>query len=1042
MALAGKIGAVSLSTAADRTSVVLESDKRIRFTVFILRNPDRVILELENTTLDAALSDLAARIGADHPHLKLIRIGPSPSAAGTVHLEFPLKAESEVETHSFQPGPGHGHRLVLEITPQRPGRAPDTSPTPLPQLQPQAQQPAPLAQVPAAPPGETPLTPGKPPAATLARPPAPRIATASNEPVLTLLEVQLDGQMLAEAITTYQHGDETLLPLGELARLLTLALQTQPEQGTASGFVLKESQTFNLNVAQARVTLAEQSQLFDPALVRLETDDIYVASSLLARWLPLDLSVEKSTLTLRVHPRERLPLQDRLERERLGEQTQARGTGRLDPNYPRHATPYRLLGVPFINQTLGVVLSRNDGKRQTSANYTAYLIGDALGMEAALYVATSVQKPSPDLRFTLARHDPDAGLLGPLRARSVVFGSAVALPSVPNVATSGRPGEGLGMLLSNRPINQPTSFDRHTLRGDLPPGWDVELFYNDALVGFQQAGADGRYSFDEQPLTYGANEFRLVFHGPLGQQRVERYSFLQEQSSTPPGAFHYNLAQYRDSGQTRSLAQFEWGVNKYLTATGGRMHLPSLAVGTDDGGQMYTNVGLRLFLHGYIVSSDFFKSPDGGRLNETGLKTRIGGVAVSYSRTQSSGFSSEVLAPSGDPLKTRNKVRFDGAIRTPFRSRLPITLEVQRDQLESGISQLAVNGRVAAHVRQMSVSNQMTWQRRGGDSAASGTFQLSHRNGDTGLVGQLGYSVRPHAQIETVALSGNKRLGASYLINLSLARSIANKETVATAGLNKSLGKYGLGLNASYSSSGAFSAALQLFIAMSREPRLAQWRFGALPNADSGAASARVFMDDNFNGIMDGAEEPIANVALTVNGSRAPVRTDAAGIAWLDRLPTRQSVDIAVDTQTLEDPSWVPQRKGARLVPRPGNVAILDFPISMTSEIDGTVYLVEGKNRRGMGNVTIELLDANKVVVGTINSSSDGFYIIPAVDQGSYQVRVSPRQIVQFGLIDPGMRAVTIKPDGKYINGVDFLLMKTPDAGKSGSVSESLHEKK
>jgi hypothetical protein len=160
----------------------------------------------------------------------------------------------------------------------------------------------------------------------------------------------------------------------------------------------------------------------------------------------------------------------------------------------------------------------------------------------------------------------------------MVLGRLQQVPSVANIAGRSPTGKGYALTLSNRPITQPTSFDRHTLRGDLPPGWDVELYFNESLVGFQTSRADGRYSFDDQPLAYGLNEFRLVFHGPLGQQRVEKQSFLLEQSSTPPGAFYYNLAQHQDSvGQPRSVAQFEWGMNKYLTGTGGFVRLPTLA---------------------------------------------------------------------------------------------------------------------------------------------------------------------------------------------------------------------------------------------------------------------------------------------------------------------------------------------------------------------------------------------------------------------------------------------------------------------------------
>ncbi|MBK5205695.1 MAG: AMIN domain-containing protein [Polaromonas sp.] len=1027
-ALAGiPISAASLERAEGRTRIVIESKAEIRFSLFIWQNPERVVLELEGVALNPVLAGLADQIAADHPYMKPMQIRPSPSGAEAVQLEFGLKAEAEPSIRALKPEAGHGYRLVLDIVPLA-AAAPSSS-ADMPQLpQPLAATASPaasLAALPVSPAGgQLPLRRG-------------------DDPNLVLLEVQLDGNVLAEAITTYQIGRETFLPLGEVARLLTLAIRAQPEQGTAEGFVLSEARSFSLNVAQARITLADQTQGFDPALVRLQSDDIYVASTLLSRWLPLDLEVNLSSLTLRVQPRERLPLQERLERERLGARAGARTAGYEAPGYPRQDMSYRLLGVPFIDQTLGLGLRTGNGSRQTSANYTAYLTGDLLGMESAFFVSSTKDNPTPDVRFTLARHDPDAGLLGPLHASSLMFGSGVSLPSVANIASSSPTGKGYGLSLSNRPMTQPTSFDRHTLRGDLPPGWDVELYFNEALVGFQTSRADGRYSFDDQPLAYGPNEFRLVFHGPLGQQRVERQSFLLDQSSTPPGAFYYNLAQHQDSaGLSRSVAQFEWGLNKSLTATGGLVRLPGLAGSNSADGQLYTNLGLRSFWQSFIVSSDFFSSPHGGWLNESGLKTRVGSVALSYSHTQLHDFSSELFLPSVDPLRTRDKVRLDGAIAAGFLPRLPLTLELQREQFQSGSTNLALTGRVAAYVNRTSVANQLTLQTSGGNTSASGALQLSRRVGDIGLSGQLGYSLKPQAKLETVALAGDKRLGEAYLLNLGLVRSVSGHETLYTAGLNKSLGRYGLGLSTSYSSSGVFAVGLQLFIAMGREPRQAQWRFDALPKADGGAASVRVFLDDNGNGVMDPGEEPIENVAMTVNGSRAPVRTDAAGIAWLDRLPIRQQVDIAVDTQTLEDPYWVPQRKGVRLVPRPGRVAELDFPVILTSEIDGTVYLVEKTARRGMGDVVIELLDLDRRVVSSIKSSSDGYYIVPAVAQGRYHLRIAPEQLKQFDLIDPGEREIAILPDGKFINGVDFLLRRNLAGTVSGLPREASHEKK
>jgi hypothetical protein len=107
------------------------------------------------------------------------------------------------------------------------------------------------------------------------------------------------------------------------------------------------------------------------------------------------------------------------------------------------------------------------------------------------------------------------------------------------------------------------------------------------------------------------------------------------------------------------------------------------------------------------------------------------------------------------------------------------------------------------------------------------------------------------------------------------------------------------------------------------------------------------------------------------------------------------------------------------------------------------VYLVESNNtRRGIGDVVIELLDSNRRVITTIKTSSDGYYIVPAIPQGRYHVQVSMEQLRRFGLVDPGVREINILPDGKFINGVDFLLRKMPAGAVSGLPREEHHEKK
>ncbi len=858
------------------------------------------------------------------------------------------------------------------------------------------------------------------PAALPAFQPVTAAPVQANEANLVLLEVRLGSQVLSDAVTAYEIGRDVYLPLGDMARLLTLAIRVTPGEGRASGYILAEQRNFSLDVQGQALDIAGRREAFDPAQVRLEGGEIYVASRLLARWLPVDLDVDMSSLALKVRPREQLPLQARLARRERGSLPGTPG-GYIDPGYPRLATPYRLADVPFIDQTLGFAFDKRGGRRQGDAFYTGYLTTDLLGMEAALYASRNRLDPSSGVRLTLGRNDPDGGLLGPLGARSALFGS-VPVPGVANVSMSSATGNGIA--LSNRPLDQPTSFDRHTLQGDLPPGWDVELYYNEALVGVRQSRADGKYSFPDQPLVYGPNEFRLVFHGPLGQSRVERQSFLLEQSALRRGALFYDLAAHRDqAGRKRALAQFEWGMSEHLNVTAGWQRVPLYGAA-----RRYANLGLRGYYQSLILTADALKADDGGRLAQLGLKTRIGNAALTASRARLDGFTSEFFAPTSDPVRTRDELRAEGVLALGEANFLPLSLQLRRDVLLSGVENREAQGRLSAYRDGTALSNSLRWQSLGGARRSDGMLQVSRRVAGIGLTGQLQYTLAPETSLGSAAVSADWYLLDGYLFNLGLARMFQDREVRATGSLNQSLGSFGFGVSGFYSTRHAYGVGLQLFMAMGLEPRSRRLLTEAQPMANMGAASLRVFLDKNLNGEMDAGEEGVQGAGFTVNGAHYGVRTDAGGVAWLGRLPPSQHTDIGIDLNTLEDPQWQPRVKGVRIVPRPGKVSQVDFAVGITGEVDGTTYLFAKGARRPVGDLQLELVDAARKVVATVASAADGYYVVTGIFPGEYFLRVEPGQLKRLGLQDTGMHIITIGRDGTVLNGRDLDVRGPDDA--------------
>ena len=877
-------------------------------------------------------------------------------------------------------------------------------------------------------------------------PGAPARVQRGAEANLLVLEVRLEGHVLSDSFVAYQEGSAVLLPLGELSRLLTLGITVDAQSGTATGFVIREDRAFALNVGESLVSVNGREKSFEPHLASVIGDEIYVSSRLLAHWLPVNLPFDLARLQLEVKPRERLPLQERLEREDAGSRLRAAADDRRDLGYPRQVTPYAMAGMPFIDQTFGAEMLSSRASRESHLAYTGYLTGDLLGMEGSVYLSTrrstasagtltlqdktasrdvSVTEPLPstaDLRVTLARHDPDGALLGPLRARSFAIGSII-VPSVPNVML-GSP-QGNGLMVSNRPLDQPTSFDRHTFRGNLPPGWDVTLYYNDALVAYQTARPDGQYAFEDLPLSFGPNEFRLVFNGPLGQVRVERQSFLLDQSLIAPGQTFYSIAEHRDEhGGVRSVLLADYGLTRSLSANAALVRKPLFG---SDQERSYAQIGLRAYLDAMILSAQLTEEPGRGALAELAMKTRVRGYAIDLIHLQRQGrFDSDVLADASNGLRYRDTVRANGTLRSDSLPPLTLAFEASREALAAGGQRFDVAARVSAIVRGTALSNSFAWLQDVHDTSAFGTLQISRRMFDVGLSALVGYSLRPATRIESISITADRSLGDAYRLIAGVQRTVSSPLTTASVGLTKNLGSFGLGLNGSYSSKHEVAIGVQLFVAMGREPRTGAWSVDAQPLAGTGAISARAFVDKNMNGVRDPDEELVANAGFILNGGgRHPSRTDADGTAFIGRLAPGQYTDVALDPSTLEDPQWKPMTPGVRVLPRPGVVEVLEFPVVATSEIDGTVFLVGRSQRRGIGAARIELVDEQGSIVATTQSSSDGYYLLHQVLPGRYSLRIAPEQAEKLGLEGALARALTVPVDGDFINGQDFELKPT-----------------
>jgi N-acetylmuramoyl-L-alanine amidase len=113
---AGILG-VRVWPAQDYTRVTLEHDQPIRFSHLLVKDPARLVVDLEGVEFNTVLQSLPGKIAETDPYIKLIRAGRNKP--GVVRLVIELKGEIKPQVFTLKPIGEYGHRLVLDLYPAR-----------------------------------------------------------------------------------------------------------------------------------------------------------------------------------------------------------------------------------------------------------------------------------------------------------------------------------------------------------------------------------------------------------------------------------------------------------------------------------------------------------------------------------------------------------------------------------------------------------------------------------------------------------------------------------------------------------------------------------------------------------------------------------------------------------------------------------------------------------------------------------------------------------------------------------------------------------
>jgi hypothetical protein len=817
-----------------------------------------------------------------------------------------------------------------------------------------------------------------------------------------LFDVRLGKYQLGDGVRGYQTPTGACVDMADTIMALDLAIRLDKKLRRATGWAFEERHTLTIDREAATVQIMNKTS-------KLAVDDIVdtpegwcVNAEKLGGWLGVKLTADTGSAILFLKSETKLPVEMALERRDRA--SSARPTETFDLRSMKQANvPFGGVRMPSIDAVISLGGLRQKGSSQRyTARYELYAAGE-VGPVAYDARLSSTNKGIPQsLRVRAYRTDPHGELLGPLQATHFELGD-VGGTSSPLVAQS---SVGRGAMVTNRPIERPDSFARTDFRGELPSGWDAELYRNGQLLAVVTDKGNGRYEFLDIPLLYGQNRFETVLYGPQGQIRREERVVPVGADSIPPKQTWYwagiNQIGHDLVGLSGGARLFNegWrgtvGVERGLNAKTSVSAYGHSLILLDGMRRNYLEAALRRAIGPTLTEFSFSSDLGGGMAARGQMLAAFGSTFVSAEAMKAwGGFQSDRVSRNvtGD-----YHVSVDQTMRVG-KLTLPLHGEARYTTRSTGNTSLDAIFRTSANIGRISVTGELDWRHNGSSQGPPPPDELSAsmianaRIGRIRLRGEGRFRLKPDARFDSLALvaewnarkrEDNGKGGAAWRAEFGYTPS----DNRARLGLGyiRTFRKFTLSATAEAASDGSFAGGLNLAFSLGPDPQHGGMRVTSAPLASAGQVIALVYRDLNGNGRRDEDEPGEKDVQLAAG--RVPIEgiTDSAGQVLVDGLSPYRPILVGVDASSLPDPLVQPAGPGIVVTPRPGIAARIELPLSATGEVDGTLVRAGGS---GIEGVDLELVDVEGHVVGRTQSDFDGFFLFEAVPYGQFSVRIA-----------------------------------------------------
>ena len=794
--------------------------------------------------------------------------------------------------------------------------------------------------------------------------------------VEAVIQLNIDNGPSA-VVPALEYNSTLLLPLHRFFDLAEIHVDTIALHDSAVA-VLEPGHVLLRFIPGARVLMrGADSVPYDTADVAWSDGDLFVSTGLLDRLLGVNTSVEWANLSAIVGQSAGLPVVQRTRRERRHQLVYqpALAAQVLDVRLPQ-----RVVDGAVFTWTATAATSGPTNQLSLNFGFGTGLLGGSAELRPQLWSDHGVSSAQLQASWTRAWS-------GSYWIRQARLG---------DVPTNGlRSMLVQGAVITNAPFIRSAQFDIEPIIGNVPAGWEAELYNNGRLLGYADATAVGAFLVPLQ-LRYGENPFNLVLYGPSGETVQQKRTIRVPDSRLPDGQFEYALAAGRcqyDPCNGLMSADFRYGLSSHITVQGG-----SDAYFQGQRGTLWqpyavvsaapiTALGLtgEAVVNGHLRASADYSPSEDLRANATITRFAPAGALFSGAGSQTSesdgslfwrpGWMHGALFLTGTGLVSNSpglRQLVERISATTQVGQIRYSLGFLYNTLYRGAAGDSAGFAIDASADAV-LLGPWKWLRT---STVQGQLAVEPAHGLTALRASIGRRISELLRLD--AAVGWFRAGG-----LTLELGLTTATRGPQAGTRSRLSQTG-------SQELTFSSG-----SVAWDPRTRVVKLGDGAGLDRAGISGVLFRDDNGNGVRDPGEPGLAGIPVSVGGFAAKTDSEGRFAAW-GFFPS-EPVQIDVDTLSLPDPHFLLPAPVIRVRPTPNAFGAVQLPVVVGAEIAGFVVIGD----QAVAGVPVVLRELNTGVEINIVTFGDGAFYKGAVPPGDYEVTLPDAVLARLKAFAP-----------------------------------------